>query len=78
MNNDGWISVEDRLPEEGYAVLLHAPSGAVSIGPNRGAFVTPTTITVRSGPERLQIYEATHWIPIPEFPEPPTPPKKRG
>ena len=57
----GWISVEDRLPEPGYYVLMCL----------RDVF---TTIGLHTGQEWVekgtgQTIPVTHWMPLPEPPE---------
>lgn len=60
-----WISVEERLPEEGQRVLLYSPADGVTTGHRLdeiGRFYVS-----KNYPER-----PTHWMPLPE------PPKMKG
>ena len=62
--NDGWISVRERLPEEG--VVVSASNGSNSIAAWRcmGHFVENGFST------RLH-YDVTHWQPLPSPPKNP-------
>jgi hypothetical protein len=60
-----WISVDDRLPEEGRDVLVYAKGGWMAVrhyrAPQGNSF---------SGwyPNGLPIENTTHWMPLPEPP----------
>lgn len=63
-----WVSVKDRLPDIEPVIMCNAEHRIVTVGPNRGAFVTPTTMARRTGPNEWAMVEATHWFPIPPLP----------
>lgn len=55
-----WISVKDRLPEPNTVVLVHYADGRISTADyidEHLKFITSSDIT--------------HWMPLPELPEPP-------
>lgn len=54
---DGWISVDERLPEKGVKVLICWDTGYVNIGDR---FLIC---------QYLNDKEITHWMPLPEPPE---------
>jgi len=58
--NNGWISVEDRLPEDGRLVLV---SGGVARLEN-GIWYSYTGYT-----RQKIIWNVTHWQPLPEPPK---------
>jgi hypothetical protein len=73
---NGWISVEDRLPEYGIAVLLIISNGAMTIG-----YLKSATKTSRY--RQWQLFgdmedtlcvqehdQVTHWQPLPLKPQP--------
>ena len=66
-----WISVEDRLPEDGQRVLLLTLSGWVKVGEREmGEWY------LRKGQPRLAflVLCVTHWQPLPPPPNIPTAP----
>lgn len=62
---DGWISVQDRLPEKDGTYLV--------LGKSRTAYTTHfyagRTIKGKSYPAKFSNPYATHWMPLPEAPE---------
>lgn len=66
-----WISVEDRLPEEGQAVIVRLAFGAgnhATCNYSNGQFVwalgiETSNINIQS---RLELPAITHWMPIPK------------
>ena len=61
---NGWISVEDRLPEEYVRVLVMVPEANKLIG-------SPDMDTDRVAKDRWVRWDryVTHWMPLPEPPE---------
>lgn len=58
---EGWISVEDRLPEELKMVLVYSKSNGVWIGRYSGtAFILIDDLGIDEG--------VTHWMPLPNNP----------
>lgn len=56
----GWISVDERFPEDGSPVVVYLKSGGITIARYDmawGRFRTSGSITV------------THWMPLPEAPK---------
>lgn len=56
----GWISVDERLPEDGSPVVVYLQSGGITIARYDmawGRFRTSGSITI------------THWMPLPEPPK---------
>lgn len=56
----GWISVDERVPEDGSPVIVYLKSGGITIARYDmawGRFRTSGSITV------------THWMPLPERPK---------
>ena len=64
-NSNSWISVKDRLPEDGKVVLVAMPKGTVTLG---GLHTKTQTWDVFLD---MAIWTAqpTHWMPLPEAPE---------
>lgn len=64
----GWISVEDRPPEENQRVILYIPrvaeGGTVRIG-----WLEETKLWYTAGRDRLLYKQVTHWMPLPEPPQ---------
>ncbi len=63
---DGWISVEDELPESGQCVLLYSPKSGVGEGAwlsDKGYFEQWRWNTI--------LTNVTHWMPLPEPPKSP-------
>ena len=66
-----WISVEERLPDEGQAVIVRLASGAgnhAACNYSNGQFVwalgiETSNINIQS---RLELPAITHWMPIPK------------
>ena len=61
-----WISVKDRLPEDGVRVLAAHDDGVVRIGVCRGYF--PAVIS-KNHTKTFGIAEVTHWMPLPQPPK---------
>ena len=61
-----WISVDDRLPEDGVRVLAAHDDGVVRIGICRGYF--PAVVS-KKHTKTFGIAEVTHWMPLPEPPK---------
>ena len=61
-----WISVKDRLPEDGVRVLAAHDDGVVRIGICRGYF--PAVVS-KNHTKTFGIAEVTHWMPLPEPPK---------
>jgi hypothetical protein len=59
---EGWVSVEERLPEEGVSVIVDGGSAYLS---SSGEWRTA------SGNHREIQWKVTHWMPIPALPSPP-------
>ena len=59
MTNNGWISVEDRLPDENTRVLVFIPYTDTKIDTDR----------ILNGKWVRWIDKITHWQPLPEPPE---------
>lgn len=57
-----WISVDDRLPEDGARVLAAHDDGVVRIGICRGYF--PAVVS-KKHTKTFGIAEVTHWMPLP-------------
>jgi len=56
-----WVSVKDRLPEDGRSVLLAFPSGFMCVGRK-----------MRHGEwhnGQGEVRDVTHWMPLPEPPK---------
>ena len=69
-----WISVDDRLPQEGGAVcknvILFMDSGLITVGwlnqiTNRGYYLDTINDVIIKAP----LSRFTHWMPLPEPPE---------
>lgn len=60
MTNNGWISVEDRLPEYNERVLTYVPNPEYS---------TFKISILRGWALRCPAHQITHWLPLPEPPE---------
>ena len=61
-----WISVEDRLPEDGVRVLAAHDDGVVRIGICRGCF--PAVVS-KNHTKTFGIAEVTHWMQLPAPPK---------
>ena len=61
-----WISVKDRLPEDGVRVLAAHDDGVVRIGICRGCF---PAVMSKNHEKAFGFAEVTHWMPIPEPPK---------
>ena len=61
-----WISVDDRLPEDGVRVLAAHDDGVVRIGICRGYF---PAVMSKKHEKAFGFAEVTHWMPIPEPPK---------
>ena len=71
-----WISVEDRLPEEGQRVIYYFKHTGISIGRyTRAQWNDPETGEVVSegdmfhGPDGFLTDDVTHWMPLPDAPD---------
>ena len=61
-----WISVKDRLPEDGVRVLAAHDDGVVRIGICRGYF--PAVVS-KNHTKTFGIAEVTHWMQLPAPPK---------
>jgi len=61
LSRDRWISVEDRLPEEGEWVLIFGPGYHV---PLEGFLISGAWID-----DQFERRTVTHWMPLPEPPK---------
>ena len=63
-----WISVEDRLPEEGQIVLVHQKDGFIYCAENfaGNVLMSPGWFIDNYS---WDAKEVTHWMPLPEPPE---------
>ena len=61
-----WISVDDRLPEDGVRVLAAYDDGVVRIGICRGYF---PAVMSKKYEKAFGFAEVTHWMPLPETPK---------
>lgn len=76
MNNEGWVSVEDTLPEMGETVLCCERKGLLFSGyykeklEDSFIFVTEVFIDIlENGKSQYsQTPFVTHWMPLPELP----------
>ena len=59
-----WISVKDRLPEDGVRVLTACDDGLIRLGISKGGFHSVVN-------REHRFSDVTHWMPLPE------PPKER-
>lgn len=57
-----WISVSERLPEDGVRVLTACDDGVVRLGISKGGF--PSVVN-----RSHRFSDVTHWMPLPEPPE---------
>lgn len=63
---DGWISVKDRMPEEFTSVIVHVP------GENQWSTVREAYFARGGWCTRIGIFstdDVTHWMPLPEPPK---------
>ena len=61
-----WISVDDRLPEDGARVLVTHDDGVVRIGICRGGF---PAVMSKKHEKAFGLAEVTHWMPLPQPPK---------
>ena len=61
-----WISVDDRLPEDGVRVLAAHDDGVVRIGICRGCF---PAVMSKKHEKAFGFAEVTHWMPLPQPPK---------
>ena len=61
-----WISVNDRLPEDGVRVLAAHDDGVVRIGICRGYF---PAVMSKKHEKAFEFAEVTHWMHLPEPPK---------
>ena len=64
--NNGWISVEDRLPEDNVEVMVNRKDNGFwwgVISKANGLFF------VRFGNDWMDVSDVTHWMPLPEPPD---------
>ena len=61
-----WISVDDRLPEDGVRVLAAHDDGVVRIGICRGYF---PAVMSKKHEKAFGFAEVTHWMPLPQPPK---------
>ena len=61
-----WISVNDRLPEDGVRVLAAHDDGVVRIGICRGYF---PAVMSKKHEKAFEYAEVTHWMPLPDPPK---------
>ena len=77
MTDSGWISWEDRLPDDNSAVFVHDKDCGVTIGAferiymgsYKGTWYDITDLDPENG-GHYPLWKVTHWRPI-SFPEPP-------
>ena len=62
-----WISLQERMPENGQTVLLHC-DGCILMGVHRAKASSPFQSTY-SGAQDPYGHDITHWMPLPEPPE---------
>lgn len=60
-----WISVKERLPEDGQVVLVIMPKGTVTLGEIRKKTQTWDVFLDMA----IWTAEPTHWMPLPEPPK---------
>lgn len=61
---DGWISVEERLPDDDGNLVL-VSGGVAYCNHNQGRWMT---VTAADWPGRPIVWEVTHWQPLPAPP----------
>lgn len=66
---NGWVSVEDRLPEipkpdEGYCCFLVSDGSLIHIA----YYTEDGWLFTDSGEMKEMFYKVTHWMPLPEYP----------
>lgn len=59
-----WISVEDRLPEEGEVVFVYCHGNRIDFCPYIGEW----PLIIVNWEERRARVAVTHWMPLPEPP----------
>lgn len=64
-----WISVEERLPEEGEKVIVCGLKNGIQVGAFRG-LIGPMR-NCKWWWKKNTVLEVTHWMPLPSMPEPP-------
>lgn len=62
-----WISVDERLPEDGVRVLVAHDDGIVRLGISKGGF--PAVMSKSRLGQPFPLAEVTHWMPLPELPK---------
>ncbi len=62
-----WISVDDRMPQEGEKVLIYIPFRGVHL--NYVSYVEGGKWFVPAMYGRNNITDVTHWLPLPEPPK---------
>ena len=68
LESSGWISVEDRLPEENQRVILYIPR-VMEGGNVRTGWLEPIKMWYTDSRDRLFYKQVTHWMPMPEPPK---------
>ena len=69
-NSDKWISVEDRLPEEGKQVLVITPRGLVTVCRYEWRFDKHLGVMLRFHRcDNLKAVRTQYWMPLPEAPK---------
>ena len=62
-----WISVTERLPEDGRRVLAAHDDGMVRIGMCQDKYFP--AVVARKHTKAFGLAEVTHWMPLPEAPK---------
>jgi hypothetical protein len=62
-----WISVEDRLPEDGVDVLVYVENNFIFTASHQ--YVTGGGDYWHEFPPSDIVFKPTHWMPLPEPPE---------
>lgn len=60
-----WISVKDRLPEDGIRVLTYADNGAMFAATHNDGWYVDTGEYYYASPLAI----ITHWMPLPDAPK---------
>lgn len=73
MSNDGWVAVNERLPDEDVLVLILCKNKAMFVGScfkanyeNESRWKIRTAL---SSTKLLNKGRVTHWMPLPKLPE---------
>jgi len=70
MNNDNWIPVEERLPEDDKEILAHIPDSTAHIQRVRyKEYEERESYVLNSNLMSYSISDVTHWQPLPTPPQ---------